>query len=329
MGAMADLILIPTLGSLHILHPRYNSVTPLVLTREFEADLVILASYSPAGWQQNLWRQEEDLALFHLAGSGLAVQGLVPESEFLRREAQEFTRILGENDPSQHFTSSFNQLSRDLEAAFSHPLTTELVGSREWLTVLNQFNQGVAKLAGPGPATGFREVRMAAAAEQLAALSTGRYAIWAEALDYAILAELLPEAARPGRHSPDAAEQERAILDQAWRLENPNSWPQLLAALQEIGSAEAQFLASQIYLAAGQTEDARSLLADLSHADFSRPEYLPGYVLARLGQLYDIAGERERAMRHYQAVLALSWSPEETREAARSGLVIPFILPPE
>lgn len=326
--AMAELILIPTLGSLHLLHPRYNSATPLALSQEFGAQTVILASYSPEGLRQGLWRHEEDLALFALAGSGSEVRGLVAGSEAMRQEALEFTRILSENDPGQRFLKPLEELSAELENVFSNPLSPEVVGSQEWLAPLNRFNQEIAELAGPGPATGFRETRMAVAAQQLAVLPPGRYAVWAEALDYALLAELLPKAARPSIHEPTAAEQERAILDQAWRLENPSYWPELLAALQNIASAEAQFLASQIYLAAGQTQDALSLLEDLSRGEFSSPEYLPGYVLARLGQLYDLSGERERAQRHYRAVLALSWAPDETREAARSGLAKPFTLPP-
>jgi hypothetical protein len=58
--------------------------------------------------------------------------------------------------------------------------------------------------------------------------------------------------------------------------------------------------------------------------DFSAPYFLPGYLLARLGQLRDLAGEREGAVRAYRGVLALDWVPTEAREAAQAGLETPF-----
>jgi hypothetical protein len=58
--------------------------------------------------------------------------------------------------------------------------------------------------------------------------------------------------------------------------------------------------------------------------DFQEPYYLPGFLLARLGQLYDLAGQRDAALRSYRGVLALSYAPLEAAEAATSGLVEPF-----
>ena len=45
-----------------------------------------------------------------------------------------------------------------------------------------------------------------------------------------------------------------------------------------------------------------------------------------MGQLLDLAGERERALRAYRGVLALSWAPEEARAVALAGLKTPFRL---
>ena len=97
----------------------------------------------------------------------------------------------------------------------------------------------------------------------------------------------------------------------------------------EIGEPEARFLAAQVYLAAGQAEDAMRLMEEVSRSDFSTPEYLPGYLLARLGQLYDLNGQRDRALRAYRGVLALSWVPAEAREIALAGVRAPFRPQPE
>jgi hypothetical protein len=59
---------------------------------------------------------------------------------------------------------------------------------------------------------------------------------------------------------------------------------------------------------------------------FDRPSYLPGFVLARLGQVRDLMGERERATRAYTAALALQFCPLEAKEVAQRGLLEPFKL---
>ena len=58
--------------------------------------------------------------------------------------------------------------------------------------------------------------------------------------------------------------------------------------------------------------------------DFREPYLLPGLLLARLGQLRDLAGRRDRALQAYRGVLALAWAPHEARAAARAGLEAPF-----
>ncbi|MGC8905746.1 MAG: hypothetical protein ACP5OL_11670, partial [Thermus sp.] len=147
----------------------------------------------------------------------------------------------------------------------------------------------------------------------------------ADLLDYPFLAEAFPEALPQG-HEPGEAERERALLDRAWQLREEDDWGKLLEGLFAIGSPEALYLAAQVYLAAGEWREALGLMEEVVRTDFQHPEYLPGYVLARFGQLLDLAGERERALRAYRGVLALSWAPEEARAIAQAGLRSPFRL---
>jgi hypothetical protein len=65
-----------------------------------------------------------------------------------------------------------------------------------------------------------------------------------------------------------------------------------------------------------------------SAGDFAEPYYLPGFLLCRLGQLYDIVGRREAALRAYRGTLALSYAPVEAATQARAGLAAPFALSP-
>ncbi|MCH1927209.1 hypothetical protein L6232_20575, partial [Shewanella sp. C31] len=131
----------------------------------------------------------------------------------------------------------------------------------------------------------------------------------ADLLDFPFLADRVP-GALPGAHAPTEAERERALLDRAWQLKEEDDWAGLLEGLFAIGSPEALDLAAQVYLAAGEWREALGLMEEVFRMDFHHPEDLPGYVLARFGQLLDLAGERERALRAYRGVLALSWAPE-------------------
>jgi hypothetical protein len=60
--------------------------------------------------------------------------------------------------------------------------------------------------------------------------------------------------------------------------------------------------------------------------DFVEPYYLPGFLLSRLGQLYDLAGRRDAALRAYRGVRALGYAPVEALAAAEDGLQRPFAL---
>jgi hypothetical protein len=53
---------------------------------------------------------------------------------------------------------------------------------------------------------------------------------------------------------------------------------------------------------------------------------LPGFVLARLGQVRDLMNQRQPAIRAYTAALALQWLPLEAKNVAQSGLLAPFTL---
>jgi tetratricopeptide (TPR) repeat protein len=118
------------------------------------------------------------------------------------------------------------------------------------------------------------------------------------------------------------------VLDRAWQLSESDDWTLLLQQLQEVGGPEALYCAAQIYLAAGQIADAFELMEQLVHTDFQHPEYLPGYTLARYGQLADLMGQRDKALQAYRAVLGLSWVPKEAEEIALAGQRTPFRLEP-
>ena len=195
-------------------------------------------------------------------------------------------------------------------------------GKAEFLGELGALYEGFVRAFGEGPATGFRARRVAGVVE---ALKGREGAVVADLLDFLLLLEAFPQEGPPP-HRPTEAERVRALLDRAWLLKEEDDWGALVEQLFAIGSPEALYLAAQVYLASGQWEDALALMEEVFRMDFQHPGYLPGYVLARMGQLLDLAGERERALRAYRGVLALSWAPEEARAVALAGLKTPFRL---
>lgn len=321
---MVRMVLLPSLGAFHLLHPRYNAATVLSILERAHPLVLYLASHSEEGLKEGRWREEDPL-LFHLLPwaeeRGIPVVALDEEAH-LKAEAEAFREALGQFPGGRLHLERMAAFDEALLALLKEPLTPEALASEAFLGRLREVYGGFAQAFGEGPATGFRKRRMARVAE---ALRGKEGAVVADLLDYPFLAEAFPEAL-PKAHEPGEAERERALLDRAWQLREEDDWGKLLEGLFALGSPEALYLAAQVYLAAGEWREALSLMEEVVRGDFQHPEYLPGYVLARFGQLLDLAGERERALRAYRGVLALSWAPEEARSIAQAGLRRPFRL---
>lgn len=318
------MILLPSLGPLHILHPRYNAATVLAILEAANPPVVYLASHSEASLAEGTWREEDPL-LFHLLpwaeARGVPVVPVDREAH-LKGEAEAFREALAQYPAARPHLERLAAFDRDLSALLQRPLTPERLYAPEFLGELGALYEGFVRTFGEGPATGFRARRVAGVVE---ALKGREGAVVADLLDFLLLLEAFPQEGPPP-HRPTEAERVRALLDRAWLLKEEDDWGALVEQLFAIGSPEALYLAAQVYLASGQWEDALALMEEVFRTDFQHPGYLPGYVLARMGQLLDLAGERERALRAYRGVLALSWAPEEARAVALAGLKTPFRL---
>ena len=112
---------------------------------------------------------------------------------------------------------------------------------------------------------------------------------------------------------------ERSLLDLAMQVTVPEPG-NIIQQLRELDSAEARYHEANLMFANGHLAEALELLEHTSQGDFSQPYFLPGYLLARLGLLRDLAGRWAQAERAYRGVLALEYAPSEAREAAREGL---------
>ncbi|MCS7067527.1 MAG: hypothetical protein N2Z75_03210 [Meiothermus sp.] len=325
-----SVLVIPTLGPFHILHPRYNGVTIAELVKAHQPEKIVLASYSPEELAAQSWRDQNEVSFFHVLPwaerAGVAVQALDDQAH-LKAEADLFREALGQYPRGQQWLGKVEGLEESLKRLLSTPRTPEDFAQEALLELLRAYHQGYVQAFGEGPATGFRRQRMAQVAERLHG-SWGRVAVLVDVLEYPLLLEHLPAGLYqlPGAHTPTELERQRSVLDRAWQLNETDDWAVLLEQLQEVDGPEALYCAAQIYLAAGQAEDAFALLEQLVHSDFQHPAYLPGYTLARYGQLADVMGQRDQALRAYQAVLGLSWVPVEAREIALAGHKTPFRL---
>ena len=126
--------------------------------------------------------------------------------------------------------------------------------------------------------------------------------------------------------TPDA--RLRSLLDIAMRGDVAEP-AKLLGRLREIDLVEARYHEANVLLQHGHVAEALELLETASREDFVEPYWLPGYLLSRLGQLYDVAGRRDAAIRAYRGVRALSYAPPEARAAAARGLDVPFTFDAE
>jgi len=321
-------LLLPTLGPFHIMHPRYNAVTVLELVKAYQPTQILLASYSPDELAAQSWREDNEVSFFHVLPWAQRVDLPVialDKLSHLKQEADAFRQALSQYPKGQQILQQLASLEASLSAFLAAPRTLD--GLVETLRPVTEYLEGRARLLGEGPATGFRQERMKAVSDKLLA-SHEPAAVLVDLLDYPVLIDLLPPASYLllPPHTPTEAERQRSVLDRAWRLEESDDWGALLQHLQEVESPEAIYCAAQIYLAAGQIQDAFGLLEQLVHSDFQHPQYLPGYTLARYGQLADLMGEREKALRAYAAVLALAWVPLEAREIALAGSKAPLKL---
>ncbi|MCX7783396.1 MAG: hypothetical protein N2318_07085, partial [Meiothermus sp.] len=283
-----SVLVIPTLGPFHILHPRYNGVTIAELVKAHQPQKIFLASYSPEALAAQSWRDQNEISFFHVLPwaerARVAVEALDAQAH-LKAEAEQFREALRQYPKGQQALSQVQALEERLQWLVSTPRTPEDFAQEPVQEVLRAYHQGYEQAFGEGPATGFRRQRMAQVAQRLRG-SRGRVAVLVDVLEYPLLLENLPAGLYqlPGAHTPTELERQRSVLDRAWQLNESDDWAVLLEQLQEVEGPEALYCAAQIYLAAGQAEDAFALLEQLVHSDFQHPAYLPGYTLARYGQ---------------------------------------------
>jgi hypothetical protein len=324
--------LVPLLGALHLRYPRYNAVVVAEILRSLPAASVAIEALEEGfegspGWQEG----EEPLLPWVVVPvarrRGLGVAGVHEPSPDPAALA-DFGRYLSGYPAGRAAFDAIALAERPLASLLAAPLTLERIVA-EVVPLLEESRRQRLAAFGDGPGSDWSEARAAASAERVLALPAPVVVVVGVdrfvSLREALLA-LGATVALPETPPPSEAARQRALLDVAWRGEvaEPGT---LVAQLRTLGHAEARYHAANLLLAGGHAAEALEELEAIMRLEFGEPPFLPGLVLARRGQLLDVAGRRDEAVRSYRGALALSWLPQAAREAAEAGLAAPFAWP--
>lgn len=324
--------LVPLMGPLHLRFPQYNAASVAELLDELHPEALLTSALEPGALADPGWRDTPELPLPHTVAPWARRHGLAlvpvgtpsPDADAHR----DFARYAAGFPALQRAWRDTEALLAPLGPLLAEPLTLPRI-LREVLPLLAAHQREREARFGDGPATDWLRARTAATAERVLEAAAPRTVLLAPVEQLPLLRDALaPHAELPPAPEPPAtaAVQRRALLDFAMRGEAPDPGA-LLARLRQLDEPEARYHEANLLLAHGHPAEALELLRTASRGDFSEPYFLPGYLLARLGQLHDLAGERRAALRAYRGVRALSYAPPEALESAAAGLERPFEPP--
>ncbi|MEM7736430.1 MAG: hypothetical protein AAF267_11625 [Deinococcota bacterium] len=327
-----DVTLLPLMGPLHVKYPQYNAVTIRDLADASTPEALVLTSLTADAFDDPRWQDTDDVALPLAVVPWARKVGLtmhcVGEPSPDPNAYADFQRYMDEYPQAKAQLDSVNLQLRPLQMMLDEPLTLARIQT-EVLPQVQIYAEAREKALGDGPGTDWLRQRSKVMAVRIADLPHTRVTalVNSDVLPF-VQAELEAKvtllALPPPQPSEDA--ETRAFLDFAFRSEIPEPGNAILR-LQQIGTPEARFHEGNLRFAYGQLEEAKACLEIASRENFSEPYYLPGYLLARLGQLADLCGERDAAKRAYKGVRALSYAPKDALEVAEAGLARPFTLP--
>jgi len=233
------------------------------------------------------------------------------------------------------FANEYPQLGQKLSQAeaYLRPVNSLIAETlslkrilKEVVPLLKDYQENKEQLLEDGPATDWLHERINSMAKHILKLKHKRIAVLASIDHIPFLTAALTdysEILEPPEIDISEESRERSLLDFAFRLDVPEPG-NLIAKLRELKNPEARYHEANLLLHNAHVPEALKVLEKASQTDFAEPYYLPGFLLSRLGQLYDLMGNRKAAIRSYNGVRALSYAPLEALEAAREGLERPF-----
>lgn len=319
----------PLMGPFHLRYPAYNVVTVRDIVAASQPDVLVTTVLHDDDFSLPAWQDTLEVALPHTLipwarKHALPIHGIFEKSPD-PTALEDFNRFANEYPALKSKLGSVEVLLRPLQTLLEQPLTLQRIEA-EVLPLLRDYQQEREKVFEDGPATDWLYTRVKTMAQKILALPYEKITVLASVEHLPFLQEELKDTAElQPTPNVEATEEsrERSLLDFAFRTD-VNEPGNVIAKLKTLQSPEARYHEANLLVANGHLAEALETLAKASHGDFSEPYYLPGYLLARLGQLYDLGGNRTAALRAYKGVRALSYAPESALEAATTGLEQPF-----
>ena len=313
------------MGPFHLRYPSYNSVTVRDMVQASRPDALVITALEPEAFKKPDWQDTQEIALplsvIPWAKRQNLTMHLIHEPSPDPTAQKDFERFASEYPQLGQKFSELNALLKPL-----HSLLAETLGAKrilnEVLPLLRDYQLKREAMLEDGPATDWQHARAKTMAARILALDTERITVLVsidhlpflelELADKVVFSEL-PEI------ETSEESRERSILDFAFRTDVPEPG-NLIAKLRTLTSPEARYHEANLLLVNAHVHEALEVLEKASQMDFQDPYYLPGFLLSRLGQVYDLLENRKAALRAYKGVLALSYAPPEALETARAGL---------
>jgi tetratricopeptide (TPR) repeat protein len=319
------LTLVPLMGPFHLRYPAYNVVTVRDILAASQPEAIVTTVLQTDDFNTATWQDTLEVALPHTVipwakKRKVPVYG-VSEKSPDATALEDFKRFATEYPTLKSKMNSVEVLLRPLQTLLESSLTLSRI-ENEVIPLLRDYQQEREQVFEDGPATDWLHQRVATMVQKILELPYERMTVLASAEHIPFLqAELADKVTLEPTPTVEATDEsrERSLLDFAFRTDvsEPGN---VIAKLKTIDKAEARYHEANLLVANGHLAEALEVLEKASHSDFSEPYYLPGYLLARLGQLYDLAGKRDAALRTYKGVRALGYAPEGALEAAEAGL---------
>lgn len=325
-----ELALVPLIGPFHLRSPAYNAVSVRDLVAGWEPQALATPALLAGDLADLRWQDTPEVAL-PLAVAPWARRRGVPLLEVGEASSEpgaeeDFRRYLEPYPEMRQRLAQVDALLEPVSRLLQEPLSLDRI-QEALLPHLRRYQETREEAFEDGPASGWLRERCRVIADRILDLEFERVALLVPVDTLPFLSDALAGSSAtlvaPSAPALTPDSRERSLLDFAFRSEVPDP-ERLLAQLRELDGAEARYHEANILLANGHGFEALELLEGASRGDFSSPYFLPGYLLARLGQLRDLAGRRDDAVRAYRGVLALDYAPQEAVDAARAGMERPF-----
>ncbi len=317
------------MGPFHLRYPSYNSITVRDMVRASKPDALAITALEKDAFSHPNWQNTEEVALPlsvipWAKKQDLPIYLLHEPSPDPKAQA-DFERYAREYRQLGQKLSEVNALLRPLQSQLAETLSFKRIMT-DILPLLRDYQTYREESFEDGPATDWLQARVKTMAERILALKEKRVTVLASAEHLPFLELTLKhnvEFISPSEVEASEESRERSLLDFAFRTDVPEPG-NLIAKLRTLTSPEARYHEANLLLANSHVHEALEVLEKASQLDFQEPYYLPGFLLSRLGQVYDLLENRKAAIRSYKGVLALRYAPAEALEVAQSGLEKPF-----